>query len=499
MKKLLFAFSAIFLFMGAAFGANTPISEATEECISCHASVSPGIVGGWKKSRHARISPLEGLKKPQLERRVSADKVPDGLAQTSVGCAECHTMNPTKHKDTFEHEGYEVHIVVTPEDCAVCHPTEAKQYAQNLMSHAYGYLKNNPLYHSLADSINGIQSFEDMKTTLRPPDAETNFDSCYYCHGTAVEVKGMRTRETVMGEMVFPVLSGWPNQGVGRLNPDGSMGSCTACHTRHQFSIEMARKPHTCSECHKGPDVPAYKVYEVSKHGNIYSSLGKEWDYNAVPWTVGRDFTAPTCATCHVSLTVNDEGEVVAERTHRMNDRLPWRIMGLIYAHPHPISPDTTIIKNKAGLPLPTELTGEPVTEYLIDTVEQEKRRNRMHKVCLSCHSYGWVEGHWTRFENTIRTTNEMTLAATKMMLTAWEKGLAKGLAQNDSIFNEALEKKWVEQWLFFANSTRFASAMAGADYGVFANGRWYLSKNIQEMADWLELELKGMQEEKKQ
>jgi hypothetical protein len=66
-------------------------------------------------------------------------------------------------------------------------------------------------------------------------------------------------------------------------------------------------------------------------------------------------------------------------------------------------------------------------------------------------------------------------------------------LAQNDSIFNEAIEKKWVEQWLFYANSTRFASAMAGADYGVFANGRWYLSKNLQEMMDWLEFKLQGL------
>ena len=72
-------------------------------------------------------------------------------------------------------------------------------------------------------------------------------------------------------------------------------------------------------------------------------------------------------------------------------------------------------------------------------------------------------------------------------------KGAAKGLTQKDSIFNEAIEKKWVEQWLFYANSTRFASAMAGADYGVFANGRWYLNKNIQEMMDWLEFKLQNM------
>jgi hypothetical protein len=173
--------------------------------------------------------------------------------------------------------------------------------------------------------------------------------------------------------------------------------------------------------------------------------------------------------------------------------------VGLIYAHPHPKSPDTTVIKNSAGLPLPTELTGEPVAGYLIGGEEQERRRKALQRVCLSCHGYAWVQGHWNRFENTLETTNEMTLTATKIMLTAWEEGLAHGLAQSDSIFNEALEKKWVEQWLFFANSTRFASAMVGADYGVFANGRWYMSKNIQEMTDWLEFKLRGIQEGKKQ
>jgi len=120
--------------------------------------------------------------------------------------------------------------------------------------------------------------------------------------------------------------------------------------------------------------VPAYKVYQVSKHGNIFSSLGKEWNFESVPWIVGKDFTAPTCATCHVNFLTTGDGEVLAERTHQMNDRLSWRIFGLIYAHAHPKSPDTTIIINKAGLPLPTELTGEPVIKYLIDTKEQDKR-----------------------------------------------------------------------------------------------------------------------------
>jgi len=473
------------------------ISEASEACLTCHAQLHPGIVADWRKSRHANFSPAMSLKRAKVEQRVSNEKVPLDYMNTVIGCAECHTMNPGKHKDSFDHNGYQVHVVVTPSDCATCHPVEVGQYGKNLMVHAYGNLTRNTLYQDLMHSINGIQTFEQMKTSLKSPERETQLDSCLHCHGSEVKVKSVKTRKTEMGEMAFPLLSGWPNQGVGRLNPDGSKGSCAACHTRHHFSVEMARNPYTCSQCHKGPDVPAYKVYEVSKHGNIHSSLGKGWNFSAVPWTVGKDFTAPTCATCHVSLIVNENREVIAERTHQMNDRSAWRLLGLIYAHAHPKTPDTTIIKNRAGLPLPTELTGEPVGKYLIDIKEQEKRKATMQRVCLSCHSQGWVEGHWARFENTIKTTNEKTLTATKILLTAWEKGAAKGLAEKDGIFNEAVEKKWVEQWLFYANSTRFASAMMGADYGVFANGRWYMSKNIQEMLDWLEFKLQTMPDKK--
>lgn len=491
MKKCAFALLMVFLSSRVAFGAGERISEETNACIECHSSVHPGIVADWQKSRMSRITPRVAKSMILKKRRVSFKNLSGNLARVVVGCAECHTINPVKHQDTFDHNGYRVHVVVTPKDCATCHPVEVEQYGKNIMSHAYGNLKNNLVYHGLVVSTNGTQSYADMKVSLKPPDKETDADSCLYCHGTVVEVKGMNKKETAKGELAFPVLSGWPNQGVGRINPDGSKGSCSACHTRHQFSIEMARKPYTCSECHKGPDVPAYKVYSASKHGNIYSALGKAWNYKAVPWTIGEDFSAPTCATCHVSLVVSKQGEVVAKRTHQMSDRLSWRIFGLIYAHAHPRSPDTTIIKNRAGLPLPTELTGKAVVKYLIDRKEQHKRKKTMQKLCLACHSQGWVDGQFARFENTIRTTNEMTLTATKIVVSAWEKGAAKGLAHMDSIFNEAIEKKWVEQWLFYANSTRYASAMAGADYGAFANGRWYMSKNIQEMVDWLEFKLK--------
>ena len=230
-------------------------------------------------------------------------------------------------------------MTVSPKDCSTCHPVEARQFEKNLMSFARTNLADNKLYMTLVNSANGVQHFKDMATSLDEPDAESNADSCFHCHGTAVEVKGTETRDTDQGEMEFAVLSGWPNQGVGRYNPDGSKGTCTACHSRHQFSIEMARKPHTCAQCHKGPDVPAYPAYDVSKHGNLYSSLRGQWNFDAVPWKVGKDFSGPTCAACHVALLTDAEGGTVAERTHQMSDRLPWRILGLVYAHPHPQTP----------------------------------------------------------------------------------------------------------------------------------------------------------------
>ncbi len=480
------------LFPAGSFAAEPPVSEATSECVGCHESVTPGIVEDWKRSRHSHVTPGDALKVAHLARRVSAESVPEPVAAKVVGCAECHTANPEAHADTFEHNGHKVHIVVTPRDCAGCHPAERTQYAENIMSRAYGNLMHNALYQDLAASINGIQTFSGGRMSSHAPGEGADAESCLYCHGTEIKVAGSHARKTAMGEMTFPTLSGWPNCGVGRVNPDNTLGSCTACHTRHQFSIEMARKPYTCAECHKGPDVPAYPVYEVSKHGNIYAALGKGWDFNAVPWTVGKDFSAPTCAACHASLLVSREGTVVAERSHRMNDRNPWRLFGLPYAHPHPVSPDTSFIRNGAGLPLPTELTGEPVALVLIDAAEQATRRNAMQKICRACHSTSWVTGQFARFEETVKGTNAMTLAATQTLMSAWDKGLAKGPAQNDSPFNEPIEKMWVEQWLFYANSTRFASAMAGADYGTFANGRWYLSKNLREMIGLLDSGLHG-------
>lgn len=459
-------------------------SPQTQACIGCHSSVTPGIVHDWLQSRHASTTPAEALKQSARERRISAVSVPETLAGYAVGCYECHGRNPERHKDNFEHMGFRINVVVSPNDCSTCHPEEAAQYSGSKKANAIVNLMGNPVYHTLVQTTTGVKKIEGGKILSDKASDDTLRETCLGCHGTDVSVRGMKKVSTKMGEITVPDLANWPNQGVGRKNPDGTFGACTACHPRHGFSIEVARKPYTCSQCHHEPDVPAWNVYEESKHGNIYSSKSKTWNFEPVPWTVGRDFAAPTCAACHNSLLVSPAGDVISERTHDFGGRLWVRLFGLIYSHAQPKSGDTSIIKNADGLPLPVTFAGEPASSFLIDKEEQQRRQGVMKAVCKGCHGTNWTDGHFAKLDSTIRETDAMTKAATALMSEAWEKGLE----DKANPFDEQIEKMWTKQWLFYCNSIRYASAMTGApDYTSFKLGWWELSDNLQKMRDTID------------
>jgi hypothetical protein len=161
------------------------------------------------------------------------------------------------------------------------------------------------------------------------------------------------------------------------------------------------------------------------------------------------------------------------------------RLFGLIYSHPQPVSGDTTVIKNKDGMPLPTTFTGLTASEFLIDKDEQERRLRSMKSVCNGCHNMDWINGHFAKLASTIRETDAMTQAATNLMLEAWNKGLE----DKSNPFDEPIEQRWTKQWLFFANSARYASAMTGApDYASFKHGWWNMTNNIAEMKEMIDL-----------
>jgi len=465
-----------------------PLSDASEACLSCHSVYTLGIVRDWQRSLHARTTVRQALGRSQQERRVSVARPEEiqGLsADVAVGCAECHLTDADRHADTFEHQGYRVHVVVSPADCGRCHPVEQTEYRErNKMSRAHENLAGNSFYQSLMDSVLAQRKVAGSGLSASPATPEARMESCYGCHGTRVSVRGLKKIQTTLEPILVPDLAGWPNTGVGRVNPDGTSGSCSSCHARHSFSVSIARRPAACSKCHLEPDAPAWDVYTHSKHGILASAQEAATDFDAIPWVLGRDFHAPTCAACHASLIVDAEGARLAARTHGFGDRLWVRLFGLIYSHPQPVQPDTTAIRNRAGQPLPVTPDGEVAEAFLIDAAEQERRRRNMQTLCQGCHGTQWVTKHFEKLAVTVRETDDRVRQATALMERAWREGRAS----RENLFDEPVEILWAEQWLFYANAVRYTSAMAGSpDFAAFHGGYWALSRGLLQLQEAVE------------
>ena len=129
------------------------LSPQTRTCLGCHSRYTPGIVQDWLSSRHSRTVPGQAITRPVLEKRITAEKLQETLSGFPVGCYECHSLNPTRHKDNFNHFGFKINVVVSPNDCSTCHPAEVNQYSDSKKAHAIKNLMSNPVYHTLVDDV----------------------------------------------------------------------------------------------------------------------------------------------------------------------------------------------------------------------------------------------------------------------------------------------------------------------------------------------------------
>ncbi len=179
-------------------------------------------------------------------------------------------------------------------------------------------------HHSKAGQI--LASLDNLLGEVVGGPAAVNA-GCRQCHGGVVEI----------GKDGKPTPGTWPNTGIGRINPDGSAGSCTACHGRHRFSKAQARTPDTCGKCHVGPDHPQIEVYNESKHGIIYRAKVDEMNLESDKWVAGVDYSAaPTCATCHMSRGGDQP------KTHNVGERISWTLRP-------PISQKINLVKLENG------------------------------------------------------------------------------------------------------------------------------------------------------
>ncbi len=230
---------------------------------------------------------------------------------SSRGCVECHEA--VEHDvDAFEHWGELIATVVPPLDCAKCHPTEAAEFAASHHSKGGNILAS--LDNFLAETVEGARfSFDPHGDT--PGLMVTSVDGlssavsgCMQCHGSKLALEsidggkitvddllpdadGVPTNAVAVadilrdedGQVVYHANT-WPNTGIGRINLDGSLGSCSACHSRHDFSPLRARQPENCAKCHLGPDHPQKEIYEESKHGVAFRDLKDEMNLDADRW-----------------------------------------------------------------------------------------------------------------------------------------------------------------------------------------------------------------------
>ncbi len=321
-------------------------NPAGQECVDCHMTENPGLYWEWNHSQHG---------------------------QNGVNCLDCHEAKEGEI-DAFTHEGALISIVVTPKDCSKCHTTEFEEMDGS--------------HHSKAGDI--LASLDNLMGEVVGGPAAVNA-GCRQCHGGTLE---FITEGKDKGR---PLPGSWPNTGIGRLNPDGSKGSCTACHGRHRFSREQARTPDTCGKCHVGPDHPQIEVYNESKHGIIYRAKIDEMNLDSDKWIAGVDYSAaPTCATCHMSAGVNQP------KTHNVGERISWTLRP-------PISTKMNLVKlengNEFDVPEGKEIPkvgDEAKGSKVVEVLTWKDRRAKMESICFGCHATSVIEGHYKQSPGSI-------------------------------------------------------------------------------------------------
>lgn len=402
--------------------------EAGEACISCHQKTSKGLAAQWEESEHGQVG---------------------------MNCLDCHRAD-IGDDDAITHEGEVIAVVVSPKDCGLCHIAEYEQQKGSVHANAAAIIK---------DRIPALENVGGPAIVA---------GGCDQCHGSTIKVAGDGTLDP----------DTWPNSGIGRINPDGSKGSCTSCHGRHRFSKAQARDPAACMRCHSGPDSPDREVYQASKHGMHFAAVRHKMNMDSDLWRAGEENTiAPTCATCHMG----EAGKI--KQTHDVGMRNSWKLNT-------PVSEKQYLVVfedgDKLNLPLSQaapkrgEMMVRPDgTEGKVKAVAHpDRRRQAMSAVCLECHAKGFVKNFMIQFDGVVDLYNEkFGKPAQAIMQALYQEKLLTPLA-----FDEEIEFTYWELWHDEGARARHGAAMASPNHawweGIYLVGRNFYSKFLPQVRE---------------
>lgn len=367
------------------------LSEAGKGCIDCHKQVSPGQIADWKNSRHAHVG---------------------------VSCIDCHQV-PADSPMATQHETLNgtdifVSVLVSPAVCGNCHTAAVEQFNQS------GHFR---AYHQIIpkDNLHALTNIHEGRNHPEFQDAP-NETGCMQCHGTKIELDANNR----------PTPETWPNNGMGNIYPDGATGSCTACHTRHTFSIAESRKPEACASCHLGPDHPNIEIYNNSKHGHIYNTDGDNWEWETAPdaWEPG-DYRAPTCSTCHMS----GIGELSV--THNVSDRLYWNL----WAKESKVRGSDDVLSPLLG--------------------DGPAGREKMKSVCRNCHSTLHTDGFFAQGDKAVKLYNVAYYEPATEML----ESLRSEKLLGDNPWADEFQITYYHLWHHEGRRARQGAMMGAPDY----------------------------------
>jgi len=466
--------------VGTAFGLtqesfdvkNPKMQEINKKCITCHLKENKSLVLQWENSPHAAAK--------------------DG----QVGCYTCHAAEKGDEMG-YMHEGAFIKAILSPNDCAKCHEPEAAQMA--VSHHATAGEIMASLDNMLAEVIGGM------------PDNKANMSNgCWQCHGSVVALKRDKDGKPMRSKTDAPQMdhNTWPNTGIGRINADGTKGTCNACHSKHSFRAATARQPENCGKCHLGPDHPQKEIYEESKHGISYYSAMKDPGQNGMnimkdgKWVLGDDYYyAPTCSTCHMGSFVKLNGSV-AKNTHNVGDRLSWNLRAKVSNKLNRVTFTDGSVTDIPGETPPRagqkaksktyiregDKLKKVIAEKTIKTVVPwQERREVMQEMCKSCHGINQVKDFYSQLDDLVHLYNDK-FGKPGMKLVGMLK--KDGIWKNSG-FQNHLGYTWFELWHHEGRRARMAAAMHAPDY-VHWHGLYEISRNfyhdflpeVQELAD---------------
>ena len=390
---------------------------AGKECVSCHQKASAGLAKQWQDSAHGAAG---------------------------VNCMDCHQADKAD-ADAMEHEGAVIATLVTPKDCGRCHEVEYKEQKGSVHAEAAGMIAERMPAFTLNVSGPAVQAA-----------------GCAQCHGSQVKVRGDGTLDPAT----------WPNSGIGRINPDGSKGSCSSCHGRHGFSKAQAREPSACARCHSGPDSPDAEIFEASKHGMQFTAHRHEMNLNGETWVAGKDYAAaPTCATCHMGAA----GKLAP--THDVGMRNAWSLNSPVSERQHLV---VFTDGDKRELPEsqtpPRRDTEFPKADGGLGQVQAvatpDRRREVMSLVCVECHGKGFTQGFMSQFDGIVHLFNDkFAKPAQAIMTELYERKLL-----TPAPFDETIEYTYWELWHDEGARARHGAAMASPNHawweGMYLVGR---------------------------